>query len=89
MSFKGIADAGWFGLASPFHFGPPTFPIVAVLSMCVVMLVTCTESTTDLVAVGEITERPPTDSDLARGLATDGLSARSARSRWPWSPCRT
>ncbi|KZB81822.1 nucleobase:cation symporter-2 family protein [Amycolatopsis regifaucium] len=75
VSFKGVADADWFGLASPFHFGPPTFPIAAVLSMCVVMLVTYTESTADLVAVGEITGRPPTDSDLARGLATDGLSA--------------
>ncbi|KFU80607.1 nucleobase:cation symporter-2, NCS2 family [Amycolatopsis lurida] len=75
VSFKGVADAGWFGLASPFHFGPPTFPIAAVLSMCVVMLVTYTESTADLVAVGEITGRPATDSDLARGLATDGLSA--------------
>lgn len=75
VNFKGIADADWFGLASPFHFGPPTFPIAAVLSMCVVMLVTYTESTADLVAVGEITGRPATDSDLARGLATDGLSA--------------
>lgn len=43
--------------------------------MCVVMLVTYTESTADLVAVGEIAGRPATDSDLARGLATDGLSA--------------
>ncbi|MFD5089683.1 nucleobase:cation symporter-2 family protein [Amycolatopsis thailandensis] len=75
VSFDGVADAAWFGLASPFHFGPPTFPIAAVLSMCVVMLVTYTESTADLVAVGEITGRPATDSDLARGLATDGLSA--------------
>ncbi|EMD24370.1 nucleobase:cation symporter-2 family protein [Amycolatopsis azurea] len=75
VKFDGIAGAAWFGLASPFHFGPPTFPIAAVLSMCVVMLVTYTESTADLVAVGEITGRPATDSDLARGLATDGLSA--------------
>lgn len=75
VSFDGIGNASWFGLASPFHFGPPTFPIAAVLSMCVVMLVTYTESTADLIAVGEITGRRPTDSDLAHGLATDGLSA--------------
>ncbi|HEY3712723.1 MAG TPA: nucleobase:cation symporter-2 family protein [Amycolatopsis sp.] len=73
--FGGVAQASWFGLGSPFHFGAPTFPIAAVLSMCVVMLVTFTESTADLIAVGEITGRPATDSDLARGLATDGLSA--------------
>ncbi|MFI9812665.1 nucleobase:cation symporter-2 family protein [Saccharothrix variisporea] len=75
VHWDGIGAAGWFGLASPFHFGPPTFPVAAVLSMCVVMLVTLTESTADLIAVGEITGRRPSDADLARGLATDGLSA--------------
>ena len=75
VHWDGIAAADWFGLASPFHFGAPTFPIAAVLSMCVVMLVTLTESTADLIAVGEITGRRPSDADLARGLATDGLSA--------------
>ncbi|GAA3552749.1 nucleobase:cation symporter-2 family protein [Amycolatopsis ultiminotia] len=73
--FSGVADASWFGLGSPFHFGAPTFPIAAVVSMCVVMLVSFTETTADLIAVGEITGRPATGSDLARGLATDGLSA--------------
>lgn len=75
VHWDGLGAAGWFGLASPFHFGAPTFPVAAVLSMCVVMLVTFTESTADMIAVGEITGRPPTDSDLARGLATDGFSA--------------
>ncbi|MFF4592466.1 nucleobase:cation symporter-2 family protein [Amycolatopsis sp. NPDC001319] len=73
--FGGVGQASWFGLASPLHFGAPTFPIAAVLSMCVVMLVTFTESTADMIAVGEITGRPATDADVARGLATDGLSA--------------
>ncbi|MET7993908.1 nucleobase:cation symporter-2 family protein [Amycolatopsis sp. NPDC005232] len=73
--FGGVGQASWFGLASPLHFGAPTFPIAAVLSMCVVMLVTFTESTADIIAVGEITGRPATGADVARGLATDGLSA--------------
>ncbi|MFI5605723.1 nucleobase:cation symporter-2 family protein [Amycolatopsis sp. NPDC051903] len=73
--FGGVGQAHWFGLAAPLHFGAPTFPIAAVLSMCVVMLVTFTESTADIVAVGEITGRPASDADVARGLATDGLSA--------------
>jgi NCS2 family nucleobase:cation symporter-2 len=75
VHWDGLRAAGWFGLASPFHFGAPTFPVAAILSMCVVMLVTFTESTADMIAVGEITGRPPTDADLARGLATDGVSA--------------
>ncbi len=78
VHWDGIGEAGWFGLASPFHFGAPTFPVAAVLSMCVVMLVTLTESTADLIAVGEITGRRPSDADLARGLATDGLRRCSA-----------
>ncbi|WP_326567858.1 nucleobase:cation symporter-2 family protein [Amycolatopsis rhabdoformis] len=73
--FGGVGQASWFGLASPLHFGAPTFPIAAVLSMCVVMLVTFTESTADMLAVGEIVGRPATDADVARGLATDGVSA--------------
>ncbi|MEV4596264.1 nucleobase:cation symporter-2 family protein [Amycolatopsis sp. NPDC049253] len=73
--FGGVGQASWFGLAAPLHFGAPTFPIAAVLSMCVVMLVTFTESTADIIAVGEIAGRPATGADVARGLATDGLSA--------------
>lgn len=75
VHWDGLRAAGWFGLTAPFHFGAPTFPVAAILSMCVVMLVTFTESTADMIAVGELTGRPPTDADLARGLATDGVSA--------------
>ncbi|MGW0857895.1 nucleobase:cation symporter-2 family protein [Streptomyces sp. NPDC002690] len=72
--FSGVPDADWVGLAAPFHFGAPEFPVSAVVSMCVVMLVIFTESTATMLAVGEATGRPLTDKDLARGLAADGLS---------------
>lgn len=72
--FSGVSDADWLGLATPFHFGSPEFPVSAVVSMCVVMLVIFTESTATMLAVGEATGRPLTDKDLARGLAADGLS---------------
>ncbi|MCU1684770.1 MAG: nucleobase:cation symporter-2, family [Amycolatopsis sp.] len=75
VDLGGVSHSNWLGLASPFHFGAPTFPVAAVLSMCVVMLVTYTESTADLLAVAEITGKKLTDGDLARGLATDGVSA--------------
>jgi xanthine permease len=73
-NFSSVGDADWFGLASPFHFGAPHFPVAAVISMCVVMLVTFTESTADMLAVGEMTGRPLSKSDLARGLAGDSVS---------------
>ncbi|WP_234444312.1 nucleobase:cation symporter-2 family protein [Streptomyces sp. NRRL F-525] len=72
--FSSAKGADWFGLAAPFHFGAPHFPIAAVISMCVVMLVTFTESTADMLAVGEMTGRPLSKADLARGLAGDSVS---------------
>ncbi|WP_329457010.1 nucleobase:cation symporter-2 family protein [Streptomyces sp. NBC_01497] len=72
--FSAAGAAHWVGVSSPFHFGTPTFPVAAVTSMCVVMLVTFTESTADMLAVGEMTGRRPTRDDLARGLAADGVS---------------
>lgn len=72
--FSGVGGAAWLGIAQPFHFGPPQFPLAAVVSMCVVMLVTFTESTASMLAVGEMTGRPVTSRDLARGLAAEGVS---------------
>jgi xanthine permease len=72
--FSNVGSAAWLGIATPFHFGPPHFPLAAVISMCVVMLVTFTESTADMLAVGEMTGRPVTSRDLARGLAAEGVS---------------
>ncbi|MFD3490566.1 nucleobase:cation symporter-2 family protein [Streptomyces sp. NPDC058690] len=72
--FSSVGQAGWLGVSSPFHFGAPQFPVAAVISMCVVMLVTFTESTADMLAVGEMTGRSLSKRDLARGLAADGVS---------------
>ena len=43
--------------------------------MCIVMLVTYTESTADMLAVAEMVDKKLSPNDLARGLATDALSA--------------
>lgn len=75
VNFSSVGDADWFGIAAPLHFGAPEFPLAAVISMCVVMLVTFTESTADMIAVGDMVGKPLTRDDLARGMAADGLSA--------------
>ncbi|WP_436520114.1 nucleobase:cation symporter-2 family protein [Actinoplanes sp. HUAS TT8] len=72
--FSGVGDANWFGLAKPFYFGPPEFKAAAIVSMCIVMLVIYVESTADMIAVGEAVGKRPTENDVARGLAADGLS---------------
>jgi xanthine permease len=72
--FSGLGDAAWFGVSTPFHFGLPTFEVAAIVSMAVVTLVTMTETTGDILAVGEIVDREVTPRDLADGLRADGLS---------------
>ncbi|MFG2811819.1 nucleobase:cation symporter-2 family protein [Streptomyces sp. NPDC048410] len=72
--FGGVADADWVGISSPFHFGAPEFRVSAIVSMLVVALVTMTETTGDLIAVGELTGRKIEPRSLADGLRADGLS---------------
>lgn len=43
-----------FGFPTPFHFGMPTFHFAAILSMCIVVMVTLVETSADILAVGEI-----------------------------------
>lgn len=74
VDWSGVGEAGWFAVITPLHFGFPTFPIAAVISMLVVGLVIMTETTGDMLAVGEIVDRPVTKRQLGDGLRADGLS---------------
>ncbi|WP_308466784.1 nucleobase:cation symporter-2 family protein [Rathayibacter soli] len=73
--FSAVGQANWVGFSGILFFGPPKFVAAAIISMCIVMLVTFTESTADMLAVAEIVDKKLTPNDLARGLANDGLSA--------------
>ncbi len=75
LHFPDVSTAKWVGFPSPFHFGHPKFAAAAIISMCIVVLVTYTESTADMLAVAEMVDKDLPPNDLARGLATDGLSA--------------
>ncbi|WP_255025014.1 uracil-xanthine permease family protein [Rhodococcus sp. GA1] len=69
-----VGTAAWFGIPTPFHFGAPEFPVTAVAAMSIVMVVIFAESTASILALGEITGKPVSRSDLARGLTADGVS---------------
>ncbi len=71
--WSGVGNAGWFAVVTPFHFGLPVFEIASIISMCIVGVVIMTETTGDMIAVGEIVERPVTRRQLADGLRADGL----------------
>ncbi|GAA1467209.1 nucleobase:cation symporter-2 family protein [Microbacterium thalassium] len=73
VDWSGVGEAGWFAVVTPFHFGLPTFEIVSILSMLIVGIVIMTETTGDMIAVGEIVEKPVKRRQLADGLRADGL----------------
>jgi xanthine/uracil permease len=76
--FSRIGDANWLAVSTPFHFGTPTFEIAAIVSMTIVMLVIMTETTADILAIGEIVERPADGRSVVGGLRADCLSTAVA-----------
>ena len=73
MNFEKVASAGWFALITPFHFGTPTFDLVMIITMCLVMIVVMIESTGMFLALGDMTGKRVTQPMLSAGLRTDGL----------------
>jgi uracil-xanthine permease len=73
MSFDKVAKAHWFDVVTPFAFGMPTFDIVMILTMTLVMIVVMIESTGMFLALSDITGKKIGQAELAAGLRTDGL----------------
>lgn len=71
--FSKVGDAKIVSLPPIFHLGLPTFEIGAIVSMTIVILVIMTETTADILAIGEIVG---TDVDAKR--VGDGLRADMA-----------
>jgi uric acid transporter len=70
-NFSKISDAAIFQLTTPFHFGLPTFAVGAILSMFIVMLVIMTETTADILAIGEVIDKPADRETVTNGLRAD------------------
>ncbi len=77
-NFSRIADASVFQLTTPFHFGLPTFAIGAIISMFIVMLVIMTETTADILAIGQVIDKPADRQQVTNGLRADMLSTSVA-----------
>lgn len=73
VSFAGIDEAAWLAIVKPFQFGFPTFNLMAILTMCLVMVVVMVESLGMFLALGEITGKPVHQKNLSNGLRVDGL----------------
>jgi NCS2 family nucleobase:cation symporter-2 len=74
MNFSAVLSSGWIGVTTPFKYGWPRFDLVSIISLTLVMLVTMTETTGDMIAVSEIVEKPLDRQTLSAGLAADGLA---------------
>ena len=73
MHFDKVANAHWFDIVTPFAFGMPIFDPVMILTMTLVMIVVMIESVGMFLALGEMTDKQISRTELAAGLRTDGL----------------
>ena len=73
VRMEGVAEAPWVALVEPFHFGMPTFHFGAIVTMCLVMIITFVESTAVFLALAEITGARFTGRSLTQALRADGL----------------
>ena len=76
--FSHVLDGQIFAFPTPFAFGLPTFPVAGIISMVIVILVTMTETTADILAVGEIVGTKVDRRRIAAGLRADMLSSAVA-----------
>lgn len=76
--FSDVGNGDIFALPTPFAFGPPIFDIAAIVSMLIVILVTLTETSADLIAVGEIVKTKVDAKRIGNGLRADMISSAIA-----------
>ncbi len=75
VDFAGALEGPIFAVPMPFQFGLPTFEPAAIISMLIVVLVTFTETTADILAVGEVVGTKVDSKRIAAGLRADMLSS--------------
>ena len=76
--FSKVWDGPIFAVPTPFGFGMPTFDVAAIVSMFIVVLVTLTETTADILAVGEIVGTKVDARRVGDGLRADMLATTLA-----------
>lgn len=69
--FSKVADGPMVAIPEPLAFGAPVFTLAGVLSMTIVVLVILTETTADILAVGEIVNTSVDRRRIGDGLRAD------------------
>jgi len=73
--FSKVGEGAFFAFPQPLAFGWPVFEIGGIISMTIVVLVTLTETTADILAVGEIAKSKVNSKRIADGLRADMASS--------------
>ncbi|MFJ4171379.1 nucleobase:cation symporter-2 family protein [Paenarthrobacter sp. NPDC089714] len=73
--FSKVGQGDIVAFPTPFAFGAPTFEVAAIISMLIVILVTLTETSADIIAVGEIVDTKVDSRRIGNGLRADMLSS--------------
>jgi NCS2 family nucleobase:cation symporter-2 len=73
--FSKVGQGEIVAFPTPFAFGAPTFEVAAIISMLIVILVTLTETSADIIAVGEIVGTKVDSKRIGDGLRADMLSS--------------
>jgi uracil-xanthine permease len=77
-NFAAVGQGPTFALPEPFLFGAPVFQVGAILSMTIVILVIMTETTADIIAVGEIVGTKVDARRVGDGLRADMIATTVA-----------
>ncbi len=73
--FATVGDGPIFEIPKPLAFGMPVFEIGGIISMTIVVLVILTETTADILAVGEIAKTRVDSKRIGDGLRADMVSS--------------
>ncbi|KRN27274.1 Xanthine uracil permease [Lactobacillus selangorensis] len=74
VDLKPVAEASWFHFPQPFYFGTPKFEWSSIVTMILISLVSMVESTGVYFALGDITDRKISSTDLKKGYRAEGLA---------------
>ena len=72
--FADVAAAPLLTFSKPLFFGMPTFHVVPILSLIIVMVISMLETTGDVFATGAIVKKRITPDDIGAAIRADGLA---------------
>lgn len=74
MDFTAVKEASWFGLVMPFKYGLPKFEITAIISICIVTILTMVEVSGTSMGIHSIAKKEMTDEQFSKTFKTTGIA---------------